>query len=203
MNANFRTPALLALLLVALVGGCGGNVDDNEDPNGTGSKLVVPGIEVDASIASASLANDCVSQAPKFAAGDCADGVTNCGFCQQSTMQIALAAGNGTQSVAIEVVAVRILDAKTGKALQTLPSRQPTQWDQAAGAYVEWNESIAPNAAFTAGYELGAPDWQTIGGGEAWATYEMQFQIEVDLRVNGQLRTIQSAALSREPEVVT
>lgn len=160
------------------------------------------GISVAASISSASLAEDCGARAEPGAPGltDC-DG--DCpSFCQQSQMQILFEASAGERNAIIEVVQVELLDGESGEELQTLEPRDPQVWDETE-AYGEWLGLIAPSETLRTSWSLSAPDWATIGGGEPWSTYGMRFRLRVTLRIDGRLRVIESAEISREPEVAT
>ncbi len=161
-----------------------------------------PSLEVEASIASVTLAQDCGASeptAPSLRAGDCAE-EGPCGFCQQTAVQLAIEAGAGDASVPFEVLAVR-LHTMDGRLLQELAPRGARVFS--GDQYVAWDEQIAPGASLQVSYDTSAPDWAAIGGGDAWSTYGMSFRIVMVVRIDGVERTLQFAPASREPEIVT
>ncbi len=196
-----RIVRLLPLVLLALPGCFFIGTGSGEDG----------GLAVSAEIASVSLANDCPtsgltdSAAPGLVAGDCAIAATNCGFCQQSTLQLDFKAGaarpNSSDAAVVEVVTVRILDASTNRVLDEVSARAPTQFVN--DRFQAWNEQVAAGRQVRASYKLEAPDWTKIGSGEAFRTRSMPLRVEVVLRIDGVLRTLRSGEITREPEVVT
>ena len=187
---------LVSAVLAAAGVGCFFGHDQQEPGPGPA------GISVAASVSSAALAEDCVDPgeagAPRFADcdGDCPS------FCQQSQMQLLFEASEGERNATIEVVEVRLVDAVTGEHYESLTPRDPQVWDETE-SYGEWSGLIAPSQTLRTSWSLSAPDWATIGGGEPWSTYGMRFRLEVVLRIDGRLRTIESAEISREPEIAT
>ncbi len=173
----------------------------------TGPVIGPTGLNVDAEISSAALAQDCAGTGSMRRSGDCAaaadggTGLFGCGFCQQSNMQLALTASAGNGSVRIQVVEVRLLDAITGAQLDVLTSRSPQRWSN--NAYAAWDETISAGTMLQVSYALSAADWTRIGGGNSWNTYSRRYRLEVVLRVDGVERTLQSGEITRVPEVVT
>jgi hypothetical protein len=192
-----KRQVVTAVGLVGALVGFGVGCFMDHDPGSTGS-----GLTVGASISSASLADDCASSGLADGAGRCAPDAPCPSFCQQSQMQLLLEAGDdGTEAVTIEVMEVRLIDAATGRVLQNLTPREPQKW--VSDFYQPWDGLIAPSEELQASFKLSAPDWATIGGGEPWGTYGMRFKIQVRLRVDGVDRMIESAEISRDPEVAT
>lgn len=160
-------------------------------------------LDVEASIASVTLADDCAERAGLVepAEGDCAPGFDGCGgWCTQTGVQLAIDAAEGDTSVPFEVVAIR-LRAMDGRLLDELDARSAQLF--ADDGYVAWDERIAPGDHLRVRYDTSAPDWAAIAGGSAWETYGMQFRLEMVVRVDGVERTIELAPVSREPEIVT
>jgi hypothetical protein len=158
------------------------------------------GFAVEASIASVTLGEDCPASEPSRL-GDCAPGFTDCGFCQQSTVLLAIDAEDAERSPAsFEVLEVR-LHAADGAFLQRLDARNARVFD--GESYVEWDEQIAPGASLNVIYDTSAPDWNAIGGGDAYTTYGMSFRIVMRIRIDGAERTIDFEPAAREPQIVT
>lgn len=167
-----------------------------------------PSLEVDASIASVTLADDCGSAGPPdgraepgFIAGDCAEDSPNCGFCRQTGMQLSIEAAAEGASVPFEVVAIRLYDMETGALSDTLDPRAAQIFVD--GAYGAWDEMIHPGDSLNVSYDSSSPDWTAIGGGNSWETHGMRFRVEMDVRIDGVDRTLDFAPASREAEIVT
>lgn len=179
---------LLGLLVLA----CGGTDHDC---------FPVPEGVVTATLSSVTLAQDCGGGAPKasesdFAAGACAEGTECPSLCRQSSMQLSF--GNtGPDAARIEIKEVRLLDITTGAVLERLAHREPTQWK--VDQYVAWDEKLLPGE-LKASYELSAPSYSYSG--TARLAWDQKFKVEVDVAVNGVVRTLTIEA-TREPEVVT
>lgn len=160
-------------------------------------------LDVEASIASVTLADDCGDARPGepgLWAGDCAEDSPDCGFCTQTAVHVAIDAGEGDTAVPFEVIAVR-LRAMDGTLLDELDPRSAQIF--ADDGYTAWDERIAPGATLQIRYETSSPDWSAIGGGNAWETYGMQFRVEMVVRIDGVDRTLELAPASREAEIVT
>ena len=159
-------------------------------------------LEVEASIASVTLAEDCAAERrdPGLIAGDCADGESCGGWCTQTGVQLSIEAADGDTSVPFEVLAVRVRS-MDGALLDELDPRGAQLFQD--DGYVAWDESIAPGETLRVRYDTGAPDWTAIGGGNSWETYGMEFRIEMVVRIDGVERTLTFAPASREAEIVT
>lgn len=120
--------------------------------------------------------------------------------CTQSTLQIVFS-GQGDRTSTVVIEKVRLLDPKRDDSVATLVAREPAAWTD--GAYQSWNQTIGPKQEVKASYELSVPDWaaveEQIGGG----SYGAMFQLEVDVKVDGELQRVRSAQFPREaPHVV-
>jgi hypothetical protein len=180
---------LLGLLVLA----CGGTDHDC---------FPVPDGVVTATLSSVTLAQDCGANAgaPRAESGISAD-QAQCltepcpSLCRQSSMQLAF--GNtGVDAARIEIKEVRLLNANTGAVLERLSHREPTHW--VVEQYVPWDEKLAPGE-LKASYKLSAP---TYSYGTARLAWDQRFKVEVDVAVDGTVRTLTIEA-TREPEVVT
>lgn len=157
-----------------------------------------PSLEVEASVSSAVLANDCASglfDARCEAGTPCPD------FCQQTAVHLDLTAIEAEGEVPIEVVEIRLVSLADGRVVDTLSPHEALVFDGAS--YVAWDQTLAGGESLDVRYPTDAPDWAAIGGGDAWSTHSMEFRIEVRLRVDGVERTIDLAPVQREAEIVT
>lgn len=168
-------------------------------------------LQLEASISSASLASDCGSAERPGLIGDCAPPPEDCegeacycGLpCQQSNMQLSLKIDGIRGGTTVEVVKVELFpttDDLPGP-LDTLSAYEPKVWD--GETYSAWDEQLAPGTETKVSYNLTAPDWEQIGGGEPWQTYSMTFSLRVTLKINGEAVTLNSDEIMREPEIVT
>jgi hypothetical protein len=185
-----------ALLGLFLLSACGATVSPNAQP----------ALTVDASVSSANLAQDCPNAgsgaglAARCGPADGGAGDSACGsLCRQSSVQIQVrATGDGVAHVT--VARVRLLDASTGAFLQDLTARSPQVWVDPNG-YRTWDGNITAGQTLRTSHALSAPNW--YGVTTPAFQYSRTYRIEVVLRVDGVERTIVSAELMREPEVVT
>ncbi len=152
---------------------------------------------VDASLSSATLANDCPNASPaaKDAAGICLSDPCP-SLCRQTSIQLAFVS-HDSMAATIEILAVRLVDPATGKVLDTLKSREPQRWS--GEQYVAWDQQLAPGAALKATYKLSAPTYASDANSRL---YEKTYRVEVDVSIDGGVRTLTVDA-QREPEVVT
>ncbi|MEZ4249366.1 MAG: hypothetical protein R3B99_14145 [Polyangiales bacterium] len=126
----------------------------------TASHSGTSSLDVEASIASVSLGEDCgiAGEAPRGTdfAGACAPG-TPCDIgCQETAVQLALRAGAGDMEVPFEVLSVRLLD-MDGREVDVLEARGPQVYDESDG-YVSWDAMIAPNESLSVRYPTSSPD---------------------------------------------
>lgn len=169
---------------------------------------VEPSIDVEASISSVTLAEDCggsddsreAEPAPGRWAGDCAEGESCGGWCQQTGVQLAIDAGPGDTTVPFEVLSVE-LHSMDGAMLEALSPRQARVFVE--DGYTSWDEQVAPGASLRVTYDTSSPDWTAIGGGDSWATYGMSFRVVMRVRIDGVERTLEFEPASREAEIVT
>lgn len=164
----------------------------------TGSTL-----EVEASIASVTLADDCASAereaAPGLWAGDCAEG--GCpSFCDQTGIRLTIDAAAEGDPVPFEVLAIRLYT-MDGDMVDELDPRTAQLFVD--GAYVGWDEQIEAGESLHVSYDTDAPDWVSIGNGDPWTTHGMSFRVEMLVRIDGEERTLEFSPASREAEIVT
>lgn len=195
-----RRNAVLSLLGLGLMAaGCGG-VTPPQTPSG-------PAVTVN--ILSVTLANDCTSSG--VGAADCARPadagtglVGGCGgLCRQTSVQLLFVADPGTGSADVAVTRVRLLDEATGAPAATLSSRDPQAWNDLRSRYEAWDETLSYGTSTRAMYKLSSPDWNSVGTATDRFAYQRRFVLEVTVTINGVARTVRSAPVMREPEIVT
>ena len=179
-----------------LVFGCGPNPFDPLKCGGG------PHSQVEASLSSVTLAQDCGGEAKgaaDFAPGACAEGYACPSLCRQSSMQLAFT-NAGKLEASVEIRAVRLIDMGTKKVLETLKSRDPQMWN--ADKYTAWNELVPGITVLKATYKLSAPSYNYPAAFDSNRSAYQPYSVEVDVAIDGQVRTLQAEA-TREPEVAT
>ncbi len=126
---------------------------------------------------------------------DCAG--AGCG-CRQSSLQLDVVS-TAHSPANLEVRAVRLYDSRTGALVDTLTPSNPRRWLN--NQYSPWNGQVAPNTTEKAMYDLSAPTY----GGSSYLRIGAPtvYKTEVDVAVDGELRTLTGPDAQREPEVVT
>ena len=160
------------------------------------------GGHVTAALSSVTLADDCQPAQPgKPAESDraCEPGFAGCpSYCRQSSMQLQFGS-TAIGDAKIEIRAVRLIDPATNKVIQTLSHREPKRW--LTDHYAVWSEVLPANSTVKATYKLSGAS-QAIGNYSGRLSGGTQYRVEVDVAVDGEVRTL-SISASREPEVVT
>jgi hypothetical protein len=186
-RTSLRALAALALATTPLAAGCVAH-------HGPAA------LTVEASIASVTLAQDCPAAergAPGLIGADCEAGADDCGFCQQSSLQLHLEAIGEGAEVPFEIVSIRVTDPEA-VLVGTLDARNPRVFE--ADGYAAWDETLAPGDDLDVSYDTTAPDWYgTSGARFGWGTV---YRVEVVVRIDGVERTLSADAM-REPEIVT
>ncbi len=150
-------------------------------------------LSVEVSIASVTLGEDCAADG--ITDGDCAGECPS--LCQQSSLQLRIAASGEGSVVPFEIVSIRVVDPESGSAT-TIASRNPRSF---VDGYIAWDETIAPGDLLDVSYETTAPDWSalTSRSGFGWGTV---YRVEMVVLVDGVERTLMADAM-REPEIDT
>ncbi len=140
--------------------------------------------------------------AARCAGPDCANHLRRA--CDQTSMQLALAAAVATTPTVVAVKKVELLDER-GASLGELTARGATAWSDAAGAYQPWDQTLPAGGKLSVSYALSAPDWSKIPGGR-WEAHAKKFQLRVTLTLGTADRTVEKKAISPamiEPAVPT
>lgn len=155
-------------------------------------------LEVDVTIASVSLADDCGSTG--LIGGEACDSDGPCpGLCQQSSLQLHIVASDDGSEVPFEIVSIRVIDPESGGST-AITSRNPRVF---VDGYVAWDEIIAPSDDLSVSYETSAPSWGSIDpSGDSRFGWGHVYEVEVRVRVDGVERTLTAEAM-REPEIAT
>jgi len=165
-------------------------------------------MKVSASIAAASLGEECGSSAARGAPsqGDCAVGGCT-SYCQQSNVQIAFNAGAGQNAAAIRILKVELVDSVSGNVVDTLTASKPQVWN--GSIYSAWDQNVTPGGDLKASYDLTAPKWSTIdsstSGSSAKGTsaWSKSYKLHVTLSIDGVEIILESTDLNRQPVAVT
>jgi hypothetical protein len=204
--------ASVALVFAAAVFACSGGTGTVSGTNSTtpvenGTLTSTNGLSVDATIAAATLGDECAANAApaqgdvagKCAADESGFAPSGCGgYCQQSNVQISFTASDGSAPAKIEILAVTLHDATDGTEVDQLETSNPQKWST-SGGYSAWDQSIAPKTELKASYTLSSPAWSTMSD----TSYSRKFRLRVTVKVDGSTVVLQSAELSREPAVAT
>jgi len=146
------------------------------------------------------------SAAESISAGGCAD-PSNCHGptqppCEPTSMQLSLRAPADAKAATLRITKVELLDG--GKVVDTLTARKPSKWDD-KGAYVTWDEAIAPNQTIQASYLMSPPDWNKLTGGK-YNAHTKVFNLRVTFTTGNAEKTIEKQAITPvaiEPAVST
>lgn len=201
---------VLAATIFACSGGTGtvgGTNGSSSTPVENGQLTSTNGLSVDATIAAATLGDECGASTGAPAQGDVAGrcaadesgfAPSGCGGCQASNVQISFKAGEGSAPAKIEIVSVTLNDAGDGAEVDQLEASSPQKWDT-SGGYSAWDQTIAPKSELKASYTLSSPAWSTMSD----TSYSRKFRLRVTVKVDGSTVVLQSTVLSREPAVAT
>ena len=197
--------AVLGFVLLACSSGGTGTIGSSGTgtPVQNGTITAPSGMKVDATIAAATLGEECGGSGSGLAApSDCASESGDCGGggfgCQESNVQIAFTSTDGSAAAKIEIVSVTLHDATDGSEVDELDASNPQKWNS-TGGYTAWDESIAPKTELKASYSLSAPAWSTMKD----TSFSRKFRLHVTVKIDGSEIVLESAELSREPAVAT
>lgn len=119
--------------------------------------------------------------------------------CAQSWLQLAFVS-TGKEPIDAAIRNVRVLAVGTEDPIIGLQTRAPSVWDTTHG-YLPWDEKVPPGDS-KASYKLGSKDWPKV---DRLVASGRLYEVEVEIDVGGELRTIRSSALAKaaEQEFVT
>ena len=201
--------ALLISTVLAVLGAVGCFLDHGPERGSTEEEL----FEADVSIAGVSLGEDCGTGL--IDPGRCADGDSGgagadepsdgapadcdgpcCGsYCQPSGVTFAITA-DGDRSGTFRVLSVTLLDGETRTELMELTADTPRRWTEEG--YVAWDEVIPTPSDMQTHYELHGIDWSSVTD-----SYSRTYRLEVEVEVDGEVRTLTSEETTREAPIVT
>jgi hypothetical protein len=120
-----------------------------------------------------------------------------------ANVQLAFLAEAASNSAAVEVVSVSLVDATTGDVVDTLKATAPQVW--IGNGYTPWDQRVTPGGDLKASYQLSAPSWSTIDQSDTKlkSTYSRTFKLLVTLRIDGVDVLMKSADLHREAQFQT
>ena len=226
MLKSLRCAVVLGALGLAVFACTAGSTTGGTSAPQTQAQVTSPssGLVVTATISAVTLGDECAKTPASSLAGDCAPtqiadsgaeggggqrpAPGGCGgtssYCQQSNVQLAFTAGAGSKSAKVEIVTVTLIDAASGKTVDTLTASHPQAWS--VNSYASWDETIKPAGELKASYDLTAPAWSTLSGtsdSRTTSSYSTKYKLYVTLRIDGVEITLESTDLSREPPVAT
>lgn len=112
--------------------------------------------------------------------------------CQQTSLQLAVRAGDLPAATPVAIKKVELLDAE-GKVLEALAASSPVWWSE-KGAYEPWDQKIAPNQLAAVSYVLTTPHWDTMPGG-MYGQANKQFQVRVTVAIGAKDQVIEKKAI--------
>lgn len=119
-------------------------------------------------------------------------------MCRQSTLQLSIES-SADAGVAFAIKDVRIRLADGDKALGTMATRNPTVWNDSK--YEAWDEQVPAGASLKAGYAIGHPNWAEVEKASGKSSWGPMFILDVDVEVDGVVRTISSPKVPRNEPV--
>ena len=160
------------------------------------------GGDVTVSVSAITLGDDCGGTSAALRAGDCAPVAEggNCGFaCRESSVQLDIVSTAHSVS-RFEVRAVRLYNKETGALVDVLTASGAKQWLN--NQYTSWNEQVAPSSTVKASYKLSTPTYGS-GATDARFGFSTTYKTQVDVAIDGEVRTLAGPDAHREPEVAT
>lgn len=196
---SFRamTHARRTFLLVCALASLQGCADSQQATDSTTQQPPLEEQGLSARVASVSLGDQCGgSTGGRDIAADCDDAGSCFAPCEPSHLQIRYTSDGPEEAVDVEVLQVRLLLADGESFVQLMSATNPTFWD--GEQYSQWPGVLDPDDRVMASYELRSPDWSQVD-----ASWDTAFIVEVDVVMNGQVVTVRSAEVTREPLIAT
>ena len=112
--------------------------------------------------------------------------------CTQSWLQLSF---TSRAEVPIDVKILKTTLIPSGLEQKKIPlqTRAPSVWDSTKG-YLPWDETVQPGE-LKASYKLGAKDWSVVN---REAQNGLYYEVEVEIDVGGEIRTLRSPTISKE-----
>jgi hypothetical protein len=112
--------------------------------------------------------------------------------CEQSSIQLAIAAPAGAKPAEVAVKSVE-LSLESGASLGKLEARAPSVWSEEDG-YTPWNQSIEPGQDLSVSYALTQPDWTKVE--DRW---NQTYTVKAVLSIGGSEETVQQTVAVDAP----
>jgi len=112
--------------------------------------------------------------------------------CEQTSMQLSLTGAPSGSPVQLGVKKVGLFDDK-GTLIGELTSRDPSVWS-ATGAYVPWDQTVAPTKTLAVTYMLSAPNWSKVGN-----RWDRSYTLKAVLTVGGADRSVEREVRIESP----
>jgi hypothetical protein len=112
--------------------------------------------------------------------------------CEQSSIQLAIAAPAGAEPAEVAVKSVELL-LESGASVGKLAVRAPSVWSEAEG-YTPWDQKVAPGQDLSVSYALTEPDWSKVE--DRW---NQTYTVKAVLSIGGSDRTVQQSVAVDAP----
>lgn len=124
--------------------------------------------------------------APSVVAQDIAPGYAPRYRCEQTSMQLSIAAANDS---AVQIKSVEVLD-DAGTSLGTLGTSKPTRWSDAASAYEAWDQQVGANQTALVSYVLSQPNFIN-----RYDSHDRMFTVKVTASIGGVDQALQTTVM--------
>lgn len=112
--------------------------------------------------------------------------------CEQSSIQLAVVAAEGSSSASISVKSVEVL-LESGASIGTLNARAPSVWSDDDG-YAPWDQKIEAGQDLSVSYALSQPDWSQVKDRRS-----QTYTVKAVLSIAGEDRTVEHDAVVQAP----
>ncbi|MFN0246058.1 MAG: hypothetical protein ACKV2T_04070 [Kofleriaceae bacterium] len=107
--------------------------------------------------------------------------------CNQTSMQLSIAAANRDANV--EIKSVEVID-ESGKSLGTLVASKPTRWSDTSSAYEAWDQKVATKQTALVSYVLTQPSFIN-----RWDSHDRMYTVKVTAAVGGVAQSLQTTVM--------
>lgn len=199
------------LMFVLALSACTKASTANETPTNT-DRGAAPKTKATVTLTAVTFADDCGGTAPHSPplqtasatapaeaparAAPAQDSIAARRRCEQTSMQLAVAAASDTQ---VHIKSVEVFD-ESGKALGTLTASKPTRWMDGPAAYEAWDEKVVAGQTTRASYVLSQPAFIN-----RWDERDRTYTVKVVASVGGVDQPLQTTVMivAQPPAVPT